>query len=177
MSRYMDIGSKRKAHNQSQFYRVMNLSIMTPKTVCLIMSRVGITVYGYADPTPASWRFQIDDEAPQELVLQSDARLCRAIKDRQDLKAGNHRVTLTPFTTSFVLTKFRYVYFKLVFQNPVTIYSNQCHNGQSPRKAPKVGNRKNCRNCNWSCICSVAPGGIIFRLQEMLTVNWSVTKF
>jgi len=136
MSRYMVIGSKRKAHNQSQFYRVMNLSIT--KTVCLIMSnRVGITVYGYAEATPGSWRFQIDNEAPQELLLPSDARLCRAIKDRQDLNVGNHRVTLTPFTTSFVLTKFRYVYFQTRLSRPCYYLFQPVSQQTKPQESPK----------------------------------------
>jgi hypothetical protein len=69
--------------------------------------RVGVTVYGFADPRLAPWSFQVDDE-PAEILLLDPNTDCRAIKDRQGLKNGRHRVTLTPLEKSFVLTKLRY---------------------------------------------------------------------
>lgn len=73
------------------------------------MSRIGIIVYGYAQAAPqaARWRFQIDDGPFEELFLEPNTE-CKAIKDRQGLKIGKHRVALMPLSTSFVLTKFRH---------------------------------------------------------------------
>jgi hypothetical protein len=71
--------------------------------------RVGITVYGYADPRLAPWKFEIDSEPAEILSLQPNTD-CKVIKDRQGLKNGKHRVTLTPLERSFVLTKFRYAF-------------------------------------------------------------------
>jgi hypothetical protein len=110
MPGYMDKCSRRKAHNQSQFYRVLNLSIMIENHLIPWNYRVGITVHGYADSSAAPWKFQIDETPEAEVLLLVANTECKAIKDRQGLKNGRHRVTLTPLESSFVLTKFRYVY-------------------------------------------------------------------
>ena len=70
--------------------------------------RVGITVYGYADPQVAPWRFQIDNGAPETLEVEANTT-CKAVKDRQNLENKGHQVIVTFVSKSFVLTKFRCV--------------------------------------------------------------------
>jgi len=126
MSRYIVIRHRRKSYNQSQFYRVWNLSIPAEIDHLIlwdynIIFRTGIRVHGYADPSVALWTFQIDNRI--EALSVSPAAPCRVIRNIQDLPDGNHRVVVTPRRPSFVLTMFEYVSFNLPFQNPVYISS------------------------------------------------------
>jgi len=106
----MDKFAQRKAHNQSQFYRVRLISSITMvETDSVKIFRVGISVDGYADPQVGPWIFQIDDEPPEVLSIEANIT-CKIIKDHQGLRNGKHLVTVTPLANTFVLTKFRYVY-------------------------------------------------------------------
>ena len=71
--------------------------------------RVGIAVYGYAEPQVGRWKFQIDAEPPGVLSFEANTT-CKIIKDYQGLLNEKHLVTVTPLANSFVLTKFRYIY-------------------------------------------------------------------
>jgi len=72
-------------------------------------------VYGYSDGV-APWLYQLDDGSHEALTVLP-GKPCRVIKDSQGLKDGKHQVVVTPQSSSFVLTKFTYVLFTLVFHD------------------------------------------------------------